>query len=91
MAVDRAWSLARNPVDAFVLSAMRIGWTVIDGHQVVDKRGQAIDLARAPGPFVRKAVERDVEIFLWGQVVERKQQSGSDATGEAWGVLKHGA
>ena len=65
------WAMVRGPGAAFVTSAWRLGWLVVDAVKVVTDRGAILDLARDSPAAVRAEVADAVWRWRW-RLVEAK-------------------
>ena len=62
---QKMWQLVRSPIDAVIATAARIGWRFASGTGVRDRQGVIHDLLTTSTRVLRRAIDRDVEGWLW--------------------------
>ena len=63
-----SWALVRGPAAAFVASAVRIGWSVVDAFTVVTDRAVELDLRVDPPAHVVQLIVESVWRWRWRRV-----------------------
>jgi hypothetical protein len=65
------WGRVRGPGAAFVASAQRLGWTIVDAFSCTDDRGHLICLSRDSPAMIRLLTDASVRRWRWRRVEEK--------------------
>ena len=68
---DSPWAMVRGPAAAFVASAWRLGWRVLDAFTVEADAGAQLDLRRDSPAMVRAMVASAVRRWWWERIERR--------------------
>lgn len=90
---QRMWAVVYGPAAAMVASCGRLGWTVLDGFNLITDLGRGLNLAVDPPAVVRAECREAVQRWRWRNVSRTLPQLRLNGMTEAavmqpiWGLL----